>query len=246
MVEKNQNDIKTFIHQDQKTRWKKISELYGINEDKDIQNTKAILKHVTSPQYGSSFVQTMLGAMVEIGCPVDIDTHISIEECDPDSNLFGVFDQENNQIVLCQNKFRSMHSTQGKQRAMEHLLSHELIHAYDHCRANANFYDAPEHMMCSEIRAAALSGECMLKYNKIDAVFDGFSGFHKTCVKSRAMGSFMAVHKHWAMKDAENLFASLFPSCYGDRDPFDRHSLVNNDANLSYKAFLTRNRYTVF
>jgi len=240
------NPVQNFMQQDQETRLNTIYQMIGGFEDKSAQETRSVLKYVTSPKYGSSFVMTMLQAMTEIGCPVDLEKHVMIEECDPSSNLFGVFDQENNQIVLCKNKFREMLSNRGKQRAMEHLLSHELIHAFDHCRAKADFYTNPSHVMCSEIRAAALGGECMLKYNKVDSAFAGFSGYHQECVKKRALGSFMAVNKSWERKDAVELLNSIFPSCYNDKEPFDRQPLNYKDANLSYKAFLTRNRYTVF
>lgn len=38
-------------------------------------------------------------------------------------------------------------------------LTHELIHAYDLCRAEVDFHN-PIHHACTEIRAANLSGNC--------------------------------------------------------------------------------------
>lgn len=43
-------------------------------------------------------------------------------------------------------------------RQVDHALTHELIHAYDHCRAGNLDWSNLEHHACSEIRAATLSG----------------------------------------------------------------------------------------
>lgn len=41
---------------------------------------------------------------------------------------------------------------------VDNALTHELIHAYDHCRAASLDWASLEHHACSEIRAASLSG----------------------------------------------------------------------------------------
>jgi inner membrane protease ATP23 len=42
---------------------------------------------------------------------------------------------------------------------MSDVLTHELIHTYDNCRAHVDWSN-DEHVACTEIRAASLSGEC--------------------------------------------------------------------------------------
>ena len=44
------------------------------------------------------------------------------------------------------------------QDEVSHALTHELVHAYDHCRAVNLDWTNCQHHACSEIRAAALSG----------------------------------------------------------------------------------------
>ena len=56
------------------------------------------------------------------------------------------------QIVLCENNIYS-------QGHMNDTLTHELVHSYDHCRAHVD-WDNLQHLACSEIRAANVSGEC--------------------------------------------------------------------------------------
>ena len=45
------------------------------------------------------------------------------------------------------------------QAHVERTIQHELIHAYDHCRAEVDWKDCV-HIACSEVRAASLSGDC--------------------------------------------------------------------------------------
>ena len=232
---------------DRKSQWNEALDEPTVQKwkDEEMEKTKNNLRRVISSRHGSPFVKTMLLAMQEAGCPIFHDVHIVIGECDPTSNVFGGFDQRNNRLILCQNKFRLISSDREKLTSMESLLSHELIHAYDYCRANVDFYNNPKHVMCSEIRAASLSGECMFKRKRNHAIFNGMRGYHKLCVKKAAMASFMSLHQSWTNEEAEQLMTQLFPSCYSDDEPFDRKPLTKDDAKLSYKAFITRNRYII-
>ena len=49
------------------------------------------------------------------------------------------------------------------QTEINHALTHELVHAYDHCRGKNLDWTNCQHHACSEIRAAALSGGCCLQ-----------------------------------------------------------------------------------
>merc|ERR1712146_16404 len=66
-------------------------------------------------------------------------------------------------------------------------IAHELIHAYDQCRAKVDYQNI-EHLACTEIRAAALSGDCDMA-----AEFDRgnfkLKGQHQACVKRRAIAA---------------------------------------------------------
>lgn len=46
----------------------------------------------------------------------------------------------------------------SRQEEISHALTHELVHAYDHCRAASLDWSDCRHHACSEIRAAMLSG----------------------------------------------------------------------------------------
>jgi hypothetical protein len=92
--------------------------------------------------------------IARIGCPVNIEKHIVCEPCPKDMPIDGVFDTGRNEIVLCENNLIS-------ERLTADVITHELVHAFDKCRAKVNF-DDPKHLACTEIRAANLSGDCFM------------------------------------------------------------------------------------
>ena len=88
------------------------------------------------------------GPTVQAGCTVGKD-FIRIEHCQAD--VGGGFRPPDG-VVICHNHLAT-------QEEIEHAITHELIHAYDHCRAKNMDWTNCEHHACSEIRAASLSGE---------------------------------------------------------------------------------------
>lgn len=48
------------------------------------------------------------------------------------------------QIVLCQNNIH-------QQSHMNRVVTHELIHAFDHCRAHVDWFNNFRHLACSEV-----------------------------------------------------------------------------------------------
>lgn len=55
--------------------------------------------------------------------------------------LFGLLSQ----IVLCQNNIH-------QQSHMTRVVTHELIHAFDHCRAHVDWFNNYRHLACSEVK----------------------------------------------------------------------------------------------
>ncbi|XP_076800913.1 mitochondrial inner membrane protease ATP23 homolog [Clavelina lepadiformis] len=207
--------------------------------------TREMVNKILSLKHKSPFVGTLIEAMSDAGCKVNPYKHICIEDCHSNFNIFGGFDSENNQVVLCQNKFDDVYLDFDKFAQMESLLSHELVHAFDHCRANVDFYTNPKHLMCSEIRAASLSGQCTYGSNVIESTLNAVQSYHKTCVRKAALRSFRALFPAWSLDQSYDLLNEVFYSCYNDFSPFDRIPLTKKQAELSYKAYLNRHRYKV-
>ncbi|XP_078272748.1 mitochondrial inner membrane protease ATP23 homolog isoform X4 [Rhinoraja longicauda] len=124
---------------------------------------------------------------------------------------------------------------------MNRVVTHELIHSFDHCRAHVDWFRNINHLACSEIRAANLSGECTFA-NELTRLNFGLKQHHQKCVRERACRSILAVRKvsrETAMKAVDD----VFDSCFNDHEPFGRVPHNKKDAKYAYRDFQNRNRF---
>nr|XP_003221233.1 PREDICTED: mitochondrial inner membrane protease ATP23 homolog [Anolis carolinensis] len=178
------------------------------------------------------YAKLLLDAMKNSGCTVFKDRHFSCEDCD--GCVSGGFDSSTSQIVLCQNNIHY-------QSHMDRVVTHELIHAFDHCRAHVDWFNNMKHLACSEIRAANLSGDCTL-LNEMSRFNFGLKQHHQACVRYRAVRSILAVRKV-SKEMAEKTVDEVFESCFNDHEPFGRVPHSKSDAKHAYKNFQNRDRY---
>ncbi|XP_018417098.1 PREDICTED: mitochondrial inner membrane protease ATP23 homolog [Nanorana parkeri] len=181
----------------------------------------------------SPYAKLLLDAMKQSGCAVSKDRHFACEDCS--GSVSGGFDADTSEIVLCQNNIHS-------QAHMNRVVTHELIHAFDHCRAHVDWFNNVRHLACSEIRAANLSGDCSIS-NEISRFNFGFKQHHQACVRDRALRSIMAV-RDISREAAERAVHEVFNSCFKDHEPFGRIPHCKNDADMAYRDFKNRNRYS--
>lgn len=100
----------------------------------------------------------------------------------------------------------------------ETVLTHELIHAYDHCRAEVDPANV-EHHACLEVRAANLSGDCSFKREALRGELD--IGAHQPkCVKRRAIMSILANPGIESVEHARKVVDSIYDRCAADTEPF--------------------------
>lgn len=116
-------------------------------------------------------------------------------------------------ILLCQNKLYSRNHA-------EDTLTHEMVHAYDHCRFQVDWGNLRHHA-CSEIRASSLSGECRMMNQMVKNGFWKFSKGHQDCVRRRAALSVRGNPACPDEKTADIIVNQVFESCFGDTRPFD-------------------------
>mmetsp|Transcript_16486 Transcript_16486/g.22786 ORF Transcript_16486/g.22786 Transcript_16486/m.22786 type:complete len:151 (+) Transcript_16486:359-811(+) len=115
-------------------------------------------------------------------------------------------------VVLCSNNL-------GTWDQISTTVTHELVHAYDHCRAKDLDWSNCHHHACSEVRAANLSGDCnfLQEFNRGNF---GLKNQHQVCVKRRAELSVnMNPNCKGRAKEAVN---AVFDTCFKDTAPFDR------------------------
>lgn len=117
-------------------------------------------------------------------------------------------------IILCSNHLMS-------KEHLEHTLSHEMIHWYDHCRFLVDWNNLRHHA-CSEIRAASLSKDCSFLREFSTRRQWGIRAQHQKCVRRRAA---LSVAQNAACKGdtqkAERIVDEVWQSCYNDTRPYD-------------------------
>ena len=160
----------------------------------------------------SPIVRFMIEKLADAGCAID-ERFFKIERCS--SDVVGGFRPPDG-IVLCHNQIHD-------RTTMENTVAHELIHAYDQCRAGKrmNWSDVRQHA-CSEVRAANLSGDCHW-VNEVmrGKVFAGLKGHHRKCARRRAELSVAMNPKCRGAKYAEEIVGEVFERCFNDTAPFD-------------------------
>lgn len=106
------------------------------------------------------------------------------------------------------------------QDEVNQVVIHELIHAYDDCRAtNLNWANCAHHA-CSEIRASHLSGDCHYKRELLRG-FMKIRGHEQECVKRRVMKSLIN-NPYCSEEAAKDAMEAVWDICYNDTKPFDR------------------------
>ncbi|CAF96298.1 unnamed protein product [Tetraodon nigroviridis] len=180
----------------------------------------------------SPYAKLLLSAMKSSGCNVLNDRHFTCEDCD--GTVSGGFDAASSQIVLCQNNIH-------QQSHMNRVVTHELIHAFDHCRAHVDWFNNYRHLACSEIRAANLSGDCTFS-NEVARFNFGLKQHHQACVRGRALRSILAV-RNISREEAEKIVDEVFDTCFNDHAPFGRIPHSKRDAQFAHREYENRNRY---
>eukprot|EP00058_Branchiostoma_floridae_P016377 XP_002601865.1 hypothetical protein BRAFLDRAFT_75919 [Branchiostoma floridae] len=161
------------------------------------------------------FVKLLLRAMEESGCSMYKDRHFSCEPCS--YQVAGGFDPQANQNII---------SSQGM---MNRVLTHELIHAFDHCRGKVDWYNNLQHVACSEIRAANLSGDCSFSGELRRLQLKGVKKHHQTCVWQRAKDSVKVV-RNCTDEEAARAVDSVWDTCFNDLAPFHKIPRNKKDA----------------
>lgn len=137
-------------------------------------------------------------------------SNIICDECDEFKS--GGFHPELG-ILLCSNRIYSKWH-------LEDTLTHEMVHAYDHCKFNVDWMDLRHHA-CSEIRASSLSGECRMMNQIVRNKIFNFSQGHQKCVRRRAALSVRANPNCKSDEQAVQVVNQVFDSCFNDTRPFE-------------------------
>lgn len=119
-------------------------------------------------------------------------------------------------ILLCANYI-------DKRSMLEDVLSHEMVHAWDHLRFKTSLsHDASlREVACSEIRASNLSGECRWSNEFFRNKVLKFNRHHQDCVRRRAVISVKMRPNCPDDLTAVKVVNEVWDSCSRDTRPFD-------------------------
>lgn len=115
-------------------------------------------------------------------------------------------------VVVCCNHLQM-------QDQITQVVIHELIHAYDDCRAANLDYTNCAHHACTEIRAAHLSGDCHYKRELLRG-YVNIQGHEQECVRRRVIQS-LATNPNCSETGAKDAMEAVWNICYNDTKPFD-------------------------
>ncbi|MED6131029.1 hypothetical protein PIB30_006357 [Stylosanthes scabra] len=199
----------------------------GLSRVKTVEEVQAMIhKSFELPK-----VKFLRQRMAEAGCPVK-DNFFKAVVCHGRSGA-GFFSPGQGMFV-CSN-----HAT--FQDEVNQLVIHELIHAYDDCRArNLNWMNCA-HQACSEvlygldfifynfpvqcfstiwIRAGRLSGDCHFMRELLRGHFK-LRGQEQECIRRRVLLSLFS-NPSCVGSIAKNSMEDVWDTCYNDTQPFDK------------------------
>lgn len=167
-------------------------------------------------------VQHVLAAIEDLGCKVGVFEELVAcvsSDTQPGRAMTGGFTPHVDQSQPYVPKVIMIQESNLDQATFDCTLIHELVHAFDQCRAHVDWTDS-RHLACAEIRASALSGECdfLQEFNRGKL---GISKHHQKCVRRRAALSVGLGHGA-SPERAEAAVASVYERCYRDQAPFDK------------------------
>lgn len=108
-----------------------------------------------------------------------------------------------------------------RQDSVTQVIIHELIHAFDDCRAaNVNWRNCAHHA-CSEIRANRLSGDCHFKRELLLGILK-IRGHEPECIKKRVLKSLSSNPFCAGSTTSKDSMEAVWNICYNDTAPFDK------------------------
>lgn len=167
-----------------------------------------------------NYVTFVRDKMHELGCDTTKSENFSFS-CQPcgTENVIGYFKGTgagDKGVVICSDNVEKFNIPAEH---VQRTVLHELIHAYDTCRAKVDCNDC-QHLACTEVRAALLSGDCDM-VNELQRRNFNVQGQGAVCVKRRAEIS-VAAHPNCSGDKAKQAVEAVFQACYSDTAPFEQ------------------------
>ena len=160
-------------------------------------------------------IRFMRAHLATLGCVFKRSNFRCATNCPP--NTAAMLRQDG--VVVC---FNSIKDARYSKKDIRDIIIHELIHAYDRCRANV--VSDPYAVACSEIRAANLSGECgaLAELRRGKMLFPlSIARHQQQCVYRRAFMSLKLAFPNLSDYMLRNTMDECM-ICYYDTAPFQK------------------------
>jgi len=180
-------------------------------------------------------VSHLLKKISAAGCTLGSPEPIVCEDVFGSTKVAGAYDHARRLVVMNPATPESFMNQGEWTRA----VAHELVHAYDSCRAKVDPNDC-KHIACTEVRAANLSGDCdfgpeLGRVGPGRLFLSGLAAHQQSCVRRRAQLS-LSMHPKCISQSSTRqggsspkglddeavvkTVASVFDACYTDWAPF--------------------------
>jgi hypothetical protein len=128
----------------------------------------------------------------------------------------GYYLPNDKKIILCANNLTNYE----KNYRFNHAVKRHLILMYDHLRSSNYDHNNCQHLACSEVRAAKLSGYCKHSYSYFNAFYaqERNETLLKNCVKTKAVEHMNTYYEHCS-NDCKKNVDFVFEKCYQDNVP---------------------------
>eukprot|EP01116_Phalansterium_solitarium_P016264 TRINITY_DN3748_c0_g1_i1.p1 TRINITY_DN3748_c0_g1~~TRINITY_DN3748_c0_g1_i1.p1 ORF type:complete len:183 (-),score=37.83 TRINITY_DN3748_c0_g1_i1:231-779(-) len=175
---------------------------------------QACLKTIKDALSSDERIKTLVRAVELARCRLP-EGFFQCRPCDSvPAGTGAYFDSSERELVVCEDRL-------GEPRATRHAVAHELVHAFDWCRADVNLADC-SHVACTEIRAANLAGDCLWLRELMRGNGLHLRKQHQACVRRRAELSVAQISDCAAPGQAKAAVDKAWSSCFPDLNPFDR------------------------
>ena len=163
-------------------------------------------------------VASLLRRLEARGCGLAAPDPIVCEDVFGGEPVLGAYDSVR-RLILMNPAVPAAALNQGE---WTRTLTHELIHAWDYCRAAADPSNC-RHLACTEVRASNLSGDCDFGVELARGGLRDFAvrGHQQKCVRRRAELS-LSTHPHCvaARRGVKATVDDVWEPCYADVSPF--------------------------
>ncbi|OWF51300.1 mitochondrial inner membrane protease ATP23 homolog [Mizuhopecten yessoensis] len=179
------------------------------------RQSSSCYRRITNCMQKDRTIALIVNALNSYGCKFD-RRHISCETCNEGQ---AAYDFRARQVVFCQNKVKSS--------GYCGILAHELIHAFDDCRAKVDYKNV-DHIACTEIRAANLTQCDFFNGLVCGVVTPGLDKSQQACVRGHAMYSLM-MSRNLSKEKALEAIDRVWDRCYNDLEPIGRRYKPNKE-----------------